>query len=167
MICYSFHCSSAQKLPYGGASVFVKSRIKITVECQKTLNRYWYAGRVRHSVLKGPLDLSPKFFRFAQNLDTRVQIPTTQNIIKSRKTQKRSTAFWYAGRDSEDCAVATKQSPGLFLPNLLLAVLAKFGASCRGFESIVHGIKITGRYQKISTCYWYAGRDSNPRPSGS
>jgi len=128
---------------------------------------YWYAGRARHSVLKGPLDLSSKFFRFAQNLDTRVRIPTTQNIIKSRKTQKRSTAFWYAGRDSEDCAVATKQSPGLFLPNLLLAVLAKFGASCRGFESIVHGIKITGRYQKISTCYWYAGRDSNPRPSGS
>ena len=100
VICYSFHCSSAQKLPYGGASVFVKSRIKITVECQKTLNRYWYAGRARHSVLKGPLDLSPKFFRFAQNLDTRVRIPTTQNIIKSRKTQKRSTAFWYAGRDS-------------------------------------------------------------------
>lgn len=100
VICYSFHCSSAQKRSYDGASVFVKSRIKITVECQKTLNRYWYAGMARHSVLKGPLDLSPKFFRFAQNLDTRVRIPTTQNIIKSRKTQKRSTAFWYAGRDS-------------------------------------------------------------------
>ena len=41
-----------------------------------------------------------QIFRFAQNLDTRVRIPTTQNIIKSRKTQKRSTAFWYAGRDS-------------------------------------------------------------------
>ena len=79
VICHSFHCSSAQKRSYGSASVFVKSRIKITVECQKTLNRYWYAGRARHSVLKGPLDLSLKFFRFAQNLDTRVRVPTTQN----------------------------------------------------------------------------------------
>ena len=35
--------------------------------------------RSRHSVSKGPPDLSPKFFRFAQNLDTRVRVPTTQN----------------------------------------------------------------------------------------
>ncbi len=35
--------------------------------------------RSRHSVSKGPPDLSPKFFRFAQNLDTRVRVPTTRN----------------------------------------------------------------------------------------
>ena len=29
---------------------------------------------------------------------------------------------------------ATKQSPGLFLPNLLLASFAKFGVSCHRFE---------------------------------
>lgn len=38
--------------------------------------------RSRHSVSKGPPDLSPKFFRFAQNLDTRVRVPTTQNNKK-------------------------------------------------------------------------------------
>ena len=39
--------------------------------------------RSRHSVSKGPPDLSPKFFRFAQNLDTRVRVPTTRNNKKA------------------------------------------------------------------------------------
>ena len=49
--------------------------------------------------------VSPKFVardaRQIWSLLSGARIPTTQkNIIKSRKTQKRSTAFWYAGRDS-------------------------------------------------------------------
>lgn len=144
-----FVCFSSQKLPYGGASVFVYGilahfhNIIKTRNILKNIPRFWYASskhipysnklpsqfvtntpyvsplkncrtvvrqflyygvrvpttrnnnkkairykylmaflvrcRSRHSVSKGPPDLSPKFFRFAQNLDTRVRAPTTQN----------------------------------------------------------------------------------------
>ena len=45
----------------------------------KYLMTFLVRCRSRHSVSKGPPDLSPKFFRFAQNLDTRVRVPTTRN----------------------------------------------------------------------------------------
>ena len=79
-------CFSSQKLPYGGASVFVLwGSSPYNPKNNKKAIRYKYLMaflvrcRSRHSVSKGPPDLSPKFFRFAQNLDTRVRAPTTQN----------------------------------------------------------------------------------------
>lgn len=60
-------------------------RVPTTRNNNKKAIRYKYLMaflvrcRSRHSVSKGPPDLSPKFFRFAQNLDTRVRAPTTQN----------------------------------------------------------------------------------------
>lgn len=79
-------CFSSQKLPYSGASVFVLwGSSPYNPKNNKKAIRYKYLMaflvrcRSRHSVSKGPPDLSPKFFRFAQNLDTRVRAPTTQN----------------------------------------------------------------------------------------
>ena len=65
------------------------TRVRVpTTQNNKKVIRYKYLMaflvrcRSRHSVSKGPPDLSPKFFRFAQNLDTRVRVPTTQNNKK-------------------------------------------------------------------------------------
>ena len=46
---------------------------------KKRSDDFFVRCRSRHSVSKGPPDLSPKFFRFAWNLDTRVRVPTTRN----------------------------------------------------------------------------------------
>ena len=122
--------SSSQNLPYSCVSDFEINR-RGDHRSRVLQTRNFNRGPRKAKAFWGKEERNEVFIMNFKEIHSNTELLWTSHRFEPKISDWHKKTIWRALIRNKD---TTKQSTGLFLPNLLLASFAKFGVSCHRFE---------------------------------